>query len=167
MSERCHEIKEVRLDDLIPFQLRSPQRYEGERLNHLVSSIERVGLMSPISIRPAGNGKYEIICGHNRSNAMRELGRDVIVADVREGVSDDEAVELFYDSNLNQQSFSDRNYSQKIKAIQYTETLIEKGSQQGKQSDLVEEQDAADGKGTSVQSRHKSERKSRRNTIRE
>ncbi len=167
MNEELQKTKEIRLDDLIPFQLRFSQRYEGERLDHLVNSIERVGLMSPIIVRPASDGKYEIICGHNRTDAMRKLGRDVILADVREGLSDDEALELFYDSNLNQQSFSDWNYSQRIKAIQYTETLIGKNSQQGKRSDLVEKKNATTDGDTSVQDRHKSEGKSRRSTTRD
>lgn len=178
MNEKLQEIKEIHLDDLIPFQLQSSQAYEGDRLNQLVSSIERVGLMSPIIVRSVDNGKYEIICGHNRVNAMKELGRDTIRAEVREELSDDEALELFYDSNLNQQSFSDWSYSQRIKAIQYTEALIEKESQQGKRSDLVEKKDATtDGdtsvqdrhksEETSTQSRHKSEGKSRRNTTRD
>lgn len=98
---------------------------------------------------------------------MKELGRDTICAEVREGLSDDEALELFYDSNLLQQSFSDWNYSQRFKAIQYTEMLIKKEGQQGKRSDLVEKKDTTtDGK-TSVQNRHKSEGKSRRSTTRD
>ena len=161
------EIKEVRIGDLIPFQLQSSQTYHGERLEQLASSINNVGLMTPIIVRPVEGGKYEIICGHNRTNAMRELGRDTISADVREDLSDDEALGLFYDSNLNQQSFSDWNYTQKIKAIQYTESLIKKNSQQGKRSDLLEKKDTTTDGETSVQGGHKSEEKSRRNTTRD
>ena len=178
MDEKLRETKEIRLDDLIPFQLRFSQPYKGARLEQLMSSIERLGLQSPITVRPTDDGRYEIICGHNRVNAVRELGRDVILAKVYEGVSDDEALELYYDTNLNQQSFSDWNYSQRIKAIQYTETLIKKEGQQGKRSDLAEKKDATtDGETsvqvgyrseeTSVQSRHKSEGKSRRSTTRD
>lgn len=169
MEEKAHEIREVRLDDLIPFQLQKSQEYQGERLNQLVGSIGRVGLMNPIIVRPVDEGKYEIICGHNRTNAMRKLGRDVIRADVRRGLSDEEALELFYDSNLNQQSFSEWNYSQKIKAIQYTERLIKEGSQQGRRSDLSEKEEngTEDEERTSVQSRHKSEGKTRRSTTRD
>lgn len=167
MSEKLCERREVRLDDLIPFQLRPSQTYQGERLEQLVNSIDRVGLMNAIIVRPIDGGKYEIICGHNRSNAMRELGRDTILADVRDGLSDDEALELFYDSNLNQQSFSDWNYSQRIKAIQYTETLIKENSQQGRRNDLVgNENEEADAE-TCVQSRHKSGGRSRRSTTRD
>lgn len=178
MDEKLRETKEIRLDDLIPFQLRSSQSYQGARLEQLMDSIERLGLQSPITVRPTDDGRYEIICGHNRVNAVRELGSDVILAKVYEGLSDDEALELYYDTNLNQQSFSDWNYSQRIKAIQYTETLIKKEGQQGKRSDLDEKKDTTtDGdtsvqgrhksEETSVQSRHKSDGKSRRSTTRD
>lgn len=167
MSEKFCERREVRLDDLIPFQLRPSQTYQGERLEQLVSSIDRVGLMNAIIVRPIDGGKYEIICGHNRSNAMRELGSDTILADVRDGLSDDEALELFYDSNLNQQSFSDWNYSQRIKAIQYTETLIQEKSQQGKRNDLVGNVNEVTEVETCVQGRHKLGGRSRRSTTRD
>lgn len=164
MDGELREIREISLDDLVSFRLQTSQGYQGERLDQLVNSIGRVGLMNPIIVRPVDGGKYEIICGHNRTNAMRKLGRDAICAEVRDGLSDNEALELFYDSNLNQQSFSDWNYSQKIKAIQYTERLIKENSQQGKRSDLAEK---ITDEGTSVQSRHKSDEKPRRSTTRD
>ena len=132
MNQEHHEVMEIKLDDLIPFQHRFSQSYQGDRLNELASSIERDGLLDPIIVRPIDGAKYEILCGHNRVNAMRKLGRDVIHAKVMEGLSDEEAIGIFYDSNLNQQSFSDWSYPQKIKAIQYIDTLIKENSQQGK-----------------------------------
>lgn len=169
MNEKQHKIKEdmIKLDDLISFQLQPTRTYQGERLEQFARAIESEGLLHSIIVRPTNNGKYEIICGHNRVAAMKKLGRDVIPAKVWEGLSDDEAIELFYDSNLNQQSFSDWKYSQKIKAIQYIETLIKETSQQGRRSDLVDRQDAVTEDGTSVHSRHKSDKKSRRGTTRD
>ncbi len=52
MNEEFRGIKEIRLDDLIPFQLRSSQSYKGARLEQLMSSIERLGLQSSIIVRP-------------------------------------------------------------------------------------------------------------------
>ena len=89
MDERLHEVREVHLGDLVPFQLHTTQIYQGERLEQLVHSIERVGLMNPITVRLADDRKYEIIYGHNRTNAMGKLGRDVILADVWEELSDE------------------------------------------------------------------------------
>lgn len=67
MSEKPHEYREVRLDSLISFRLQTSQTYQGERLEQLMSSIDRVGLMNPIIVRPVDGGKHEIICGHSRA----------------------------------------------------------------------------------------------------
>lgn len=165
MYEMSHEVREVSIGDLIPFSLQSSQVYQGERLEQLMSSIERVGLMNPIIVRPVVDGKYEIICGHNRTRAMEGLGYKVICAEVRTGISDDEAIELFYDSNLNQQSFSDWRYDQKIKAIKYTEKMIKKNSQQGKRTDLHKDDEAYNS--TSVQCRHKLSEQCKKSTTRD
>lgn len=164
MSENPRNYKEVRLDDLISFKLRPSQMYQGERLEQLMNSIEKNGLIDAIIVRPVDGEQYEIICGHNRVNAMRKLGRDTILAEVRDGLSNDEALGLFYDTNLNQQSFHDRNYAQKIKAVQYTEGLITENAQQGKRFDLKD--DSPEG-GTCVQNGHKSKKKPRRLTTRD
>lgn len=167
MSKVTSEVKEVSIGDLIPFRIQSSQTYEGDRLDQLMSSIERVGLMNPIIVRPVDDGKYEIICGHNRAKAMSVLGHDVIRADVKYGLSDDEALELFYDSNLNQQAFSDWSYEQKIKAVKYLEKMIKETSQQGKRTDLEKKRDTEAEDRTCVQSRQKLNGVSKRTTTRD
>ena len=148
-------IREIRLNDMVPFRGHSGQTYEGGRLQQLADSIKQHGLLCPVIVRSTDNGKYEIICGHNRTKAMRLLGRDSIPADIRDGLSDAEALELFYDSNLNQQSFSDWNYSQKIEAVKYSENLIKEHSKQGKRTDLERKKAAGTDNGTSVQTGQK------------
>lgn len=51
--------------------------------------------MNPIIVRPAANGKYEIICGYNRARAMEAIGSNVIRAVVRSGLSNEEAIDCF------------------------------------------------------------------------
>lgn len=152
---RTGEITDIKLNTLIPFRKHSSQIYQGERLEQLMSSIERLGLMNPIIVRRVSDGKYEIICGHNRVKAVGSLGYEAIKAEVKNGLTDDEALEYYYDSNLNQQSFSDWSYSQKIEAIKYSEKLIKENSQQGKRTDLEKNSQKALDFETSVQSRQK------------
>lgn len=161
------EIKEIRLNDTVPFKRHSCQTYEGERLKQLMNSIESIGLLNPIIVQPADNGKYEIICGHNRAKAATALGHTTIKAEVIYGLSDDKALELFYDSNLTQQSFSDWCYSQKIEAIKYTERLIKENSIQGKRNDLQKKKDSNTEDGTYVQSRQKLNKNQKKVTTRD
>lgn len=161
------EIKEISLEHMVPFKYHSGRMYEGERLQQLMDSIKNVGLMSPVIVRPIDNGKYEIICGHNRVKAVKALGHNMIKADIRYDLSDDRALELFYDSNLNQQSFSDWNYSQKIEAIKYSEKLIRENSRQGKRTDLEKKATAGKENETCVQSRQKLKEDSKKTTARD
>lgn len=167
MNSETHNEKEISLNDLVKFSLHSSQTYTGERLRQLMDSIESVGLINPIIVRPAADNKYEIICGHNRAKAMKALGRDVIRADIRSCLSDDEATRLYYDSNLNQQSFADWSYSQKIIAIKYYDAMIRNNSNQGKRNDLIEKTDDERENETCVHTRHKSAKNSSRKTARD
>lgn len=161
------ETKEIRIDSLIPFKYHSGQTYTGERLQMMMDSIQHSGLMNPIIVRPVSSNKYEIISGHNRAKAVKELGHSVILADIRYDLSDDEAMQLFYESNLNQQSFSDWNYSQKIEAVRYTVKMIKEYSQQGKRNDLAGKASDKHGDETSVQSGQKSGMNPRSSTTRD
>lgn len=160
-------IKEIGLELLVPFKMHSGQMYEGERLQQMINSIKQSGLINPIIVRPVDTGKYEIICGHNRTKAVKELGYDSILADIRYELSDDEAVLLYYDSNLNQQSFSDWSYSQRIEAVKYFVKYMKKNSRQGKRTDLETKNCAKQEDGTSVQNRQKLDGKPKRTTTRD
>ena len=158
MNKIKDETKELKIEALVSFSMCPFQTYEDARLEQLMDSIERLGLMTPIIVRPVDNGKYEIICGHNRTKAMKALGYIVIRANVRYGLTAEEALKLFYESNLNQQSFSDWSYSQKIEAVKYCDKIIKETSQQGKRTDLEKEHIANSGNETCVQGRQKLER---------
>lgn len=160
------ELKEILIDSLQPFGKHSGRTYEGERLCLLMRSIEENGLFNPIIVRPIDGDKYEIICGHNRVKAMIMLERSTIMADIRE-MSDEEATEIFYESNLNQQSFSDWDYAQKIEAVKYMEKMIHEQSQQGRRTDLERKNTAKEGEGTSVQARQKLNQNTRQTTTRD
>ena len=161
------ETKEIQLELLIPFKLHSGQTYEGRRLQQMMDSIQNLGLISPIIVRPADSSKYEIICGHNRTKAVKKLGYGSILADIRYELSDDEAVRLYYDSNLNQQSFQDWGYAQRIEAVRYIEKLIKENSCQGKRTDLETKKAEQQGNPTSVQTRQKLDKDGKRKTTRD
>lgn len=161
------EVRKVRIDSLIPFKYHSGQTYTSERLQMMMESIQRSGLLDPIIVRPVDEDKYEIICGHNRAKAAKELGHTVILADIRHGLSDEEAVQLFYESNINQQSFPDWSYSRRINAVRYCEKMIKECSQQGRRTDLEKKKAGIGEEITSVQTRQKSDKTPRQATTRD
>lgn len=131
-------VDKIWLESLIPFTLHPVKTYQDERLEQLMLDIKEHGVKKPIIVRSLKDGKYEIICGHNCVKAVELLGYDFIEADVRYGMSDDEAQDLFYSTYLTPISFYNWDYLQKFRAVQYIEKVIRKNSRQGKRTDLYE-----------------------------
>lgn len=138
MMDMGHDVDNVNLSNLIPFQLHPVATKDGEQLQELMDSIEHEGLNTPIVVRRVDAGKYEIICGHNRVEAMRALGLDVIQAVVMENMSDDAARELFYSTYLTPRAFWSWDYLQRFHAIQYLVKVMQHNSHQGRRNDLIE-----------------------------
>ena len=67
-------------------------QYRGllSNLDELMASIGENGLIEPIKVRPLGNDEYEVVCGHRRLEAVKQLGHDKIPAMV-ENLSDEKA----------------------------------------------------------------------------
>ena len=70
-----------------------------EDMDHLVESIKERGLITPITLRPKEDGRYEIVSGHRRKKACEIAGLSYVKADIRE-MSRDEAIILMVESNL-------------------------------------------------------------------
>lgn len=140
--------KAIRIDELVPFKKDQEHTYEGDWVQQLTDCINKAGLMAPVVIRPVDGGKYEVVCGHSRVKALEMLGCEDIQADIRDGLTDDEATELYYNNRLNQQPFSALCYSQRFEVVKYYEELIKKNSHQGKRTDLEDKTDRKTGKDT-------------------
>ncbi len=71
------------------------RHYSDAKLRELAESIEKVGLLEPVIVRPAEGGKYEILSGKNR----KKNGERTIRAIVKD-VDDFKAVMIITDANL-------------------------------------------------------------------
>lgn len=82
------------------------RRLDEETYSELKASLQANGLVYPIIVRPKDsiqsypiNGPYEILAGHNRVRAAKELGWSTIKAHIVR-VDDVQAVRIINDSNL-------------------------------------------------------------------
>ena len=60
------------------------QVFDEDAMAELVHSIREVGLLQPVVVRSAGEGRYELIMGERRFRATREAGLDSIPAIIRD-----------------------------------------------------------------------------------
>lgn len=92
-------IIELNLEDLVSFKNQPFKAYSNEEMKELKESIERIGLQNSIIVRRIENDKYEILAGHNRVNAFRELGRNKIPAKIQEADDDTDQM-IMIDTNI-------------------------------------------------------------------
>ena len=64
----------VRLDLLLPTRSNSENLKESSKFRALATSIREVGIIEPLSVFPQKGGKYLLLDGHARAEALRELG---------------------------------------------------------------------------------------------
>lgn len=81
-----------------PFGVRDDQDME-----QLVESIQEHGILSPLTVRTASNGAFELISGHRRKHAA-EIAGLVDVPCIIKDLTDDEAVIAMVDSNLQRET---------------------------------------------------------------
>ena len=112
-DEQIIEIETERLRDFKnhPFRIIADEQMEA-----LINSIARYGILNPLIVRPMPEGVYEIVSGHRRKYAARQLGYRKVPVVIRV-MTDEEAVISMVDSNLQRKEIchSEKAYAIKMK----------------------------------------------------
>lgn len=89
---------------------------DDEKMDTLVESIRKNGILNPVIVRPDQNGDYEMISGHRRLHAAGIVGLNKVPAIVKE-MSDDEAIIKMVDANIQREEIlpSEKAYAYKMK----------------------------------------------------
>lgn len=108
-------ISQLPPDKLSPFAKHPYQVREDTAMDELVESIRVHGILSPLLARPKGEG-YELVSGHRRRLAAQKLGLPTVPVLVRK-MTDDEAVILMVDSNLQRENLlpSEKAFAYRMK----------------------------------------------------
>src|SRR5207253_5584879 len=84
---------------LQPGKYQPRTRMDPESLDELAASIKAQGLIQPISVRPVGKGRYEIIAGERRWRAAQIAGLAEVPVLIRE-IPDDAALAMSLIENI-------------------------------------------------------------------
>ena len=110
---RIHEIPLEQIDDFPdhPFKVKL-----DEDMDQLVQSIMDRGVITPITLRPKEDGRYEIVAGHRRKKACEIAGLPTVKAEIRD-LTRDEAIILMVESNLQRSTIlpSEKAFSYKMR----------------------------------------------------
>ena len=136
-EEQREQVQQISIDALHPFTNHPFKVLDDEAMTRTVESIAQYGVLAPLIARPRPDGDgYEIISGHRRQYAAKLAGLDTLPVIVRQ-MSDDAAVILMVDSNLQREHIlpSERAFAYKMK--------LDAIKNQGARSDLTSPQLAA------------------------
>lgn len=124
---KIHEIPLTEIDDFPdhPFHVKL-----DEDMEQLVESIRGRGIITPVTLRPKEDGRYEMVSGHRRKKACELAGLTTVKAEIKE-MSRDEAVILMVESNLQRTTIlpSEKAFSYKMR--------LEAMNRQGQRTDLT------------------------------
>ena len=133
-EEQREQVQQIPIDALHPFTNHPFKVLDDEAMTRTVESIAQYGVLAPLIARPRPEGDgYEIISGHRRQYAAKLAGLDTLPVIVRQ-MSDDAAVILMVDSNLQREHIlpSERAFAYKMK--------LEALKNQDARSDLTSDQ---------------------------
>ena len=137
-SVAVNGIVSIPVEEIHPFHDHPFRLYEGERLEDMVQSIKDHGVLNPVIVRKAARG-YEMLAGHNRTNAAKIAGLTEVPAIVKTDLSDEDAYVYVIETNLLQRSFAELLPSEKAAVLV---ARYEKISSQGKRNDIQQEIEA-------------------------
>lgn len=125
--ERVQEIPLTEISDFPnhPFHVRM-----DESMVEMADSVKQYGVLVPALVRPRPEGGYEMVAGHRRKAASELAGKTVVPCIVRE-LTDEEAVIIMVDSNLQREQIlpSEKAFAYKMK--------LDAMKRQGQRTDLT------------------------------
>lgn len=109
----CDEIEVAKIR---PFKDHPFKVLDDDKMHELVESIMMNGVLVPVTVRPMDDGAYEMISGHRRLYAVKEIGLEKIPAIVK-NYDDDEAILAMVDSNLQREEIlpSEKAFAYKMR----------------------------------------------------
>ncbi len=127
------QIVEVPLNELHEFKNHPFRVIDDEKMAETVDSIKEYGVLVPGIARPRPEGGYEILAGHRRRHASELAGKETMPMIIKD-VSDDEAVLIMVDSNIQREELlpSEKAFAYKMK--------MEAMRRQGTRTDLTSAQ---------------------------
>ena len=121
----------LRTDKLYPFAGHPFKVLDNEDMAELVESIRTHGVLTPLLVRPAKPGTYEVISGHRRLHACKKLGIETVPTLICT-LEREDAIIALVDSNLHREKLLPSEkafaYKMKMEALKHQGTSSQVGT---------------------------------------
>lgn len=130
-EDNAEKVINIHIEDIIDFPNHPFKVKEDDEMLDLIDSVSRVGIISPVIVRPKDDGKFEMVAGHRRKYASIKNEIKTLPC-LSRNLTDDEAVIIMVDTNLKQRQHilpSEKAWAYKLK--------YDAIKRQGKRTDLT------------------------------
>src|SRR5712672_4156172 len=97
--------QEISIDSIDPNPYQTRRRINEAALEELAESIRASGVVQPVVLRPAANGRFQLVAGERRWHASKRAGKTTIPAVVRQ-ISNEQAMEITIIENLQREDLN-------------------------------------------------------------
>jgi len=97
--------QEVAVDLIDPNPYQTRRQINEAALAELAESIRSSGVVQPVVLRPAGNGRFQLVAGERRWLASKRAGKSTVPAVVRQ-ISNEQAMEITIVENLQREDLN-------------------------------------------------------------
>ncbi|MEH2960346.1 ParB/RepB/Spo0J family partition protein [Candidatus Merdisoma sp. JLR.KK006] len=131
-NESRESVREIPLEEISDFPNHPFKVKMDESMADMAESVKQYGVLVPALVREKPEGGYEMIAGHRRKMASELAEKKEIPCIVR-NLTDDEAIIIMVDSNLQREQIlpSEKAFAYKLK--------LDAMKRQGKRTDLTSE----------------------------
>ena len=98
-EQKLTRIRDIPIELIDSFPDHPVKVRDDEDMTQLVESIKERGVITPATVRPKDDGRYELVSGHRRKRACELAGMDTLRCEVVE-LTRDEATILMVESNF-------------------------------------------------------------------
>lgn len=120
VKESSGDLQDIPVKNLVDYRNHTFKVFDNEDMADLVESIDKMGIVVPISVRKLDDERYEIVSGHRRVHAATILGLEAVPCLITD-VDDATADILSVDTNLHRKellpSEKAKSYDLRIKAM--------------------------------------------------
>ena len=113
---KLESVRNIALEEISGFPNHPFKVRMDEGMQEMAESVKQYGVLVPALVRPKPEGGYEMVAGHRRKMASELTGQKEMPCIVR-NLSDDEAVIIMVDSNLQREKIlpSEKAFAYKMK----------------------------------------------------
>ncbi len=129
-AAKRESVMDIPWNEIYDFPKHPLKEKMDDSMTEMADSVQRYGVRVPGLVRPRPEGGYEMVSGHRRKMASELARKDTMPCLVRD-LSDDEAIIIMVDSNLQRESLlpSEKAFAYRMK--------LEALSRQGQRTDLT------------------------------